>query len=58
MGGAWRMEGLMNARKYFADNKFAKLHRVADGIELKVQKAKKEIRKEIRDGLRNKKPKD
>lgn len=65
MGGVYRMEGIINARKYFADNKFAKLHRVADGVELKVQKAKKEIRKEKRwrdggygDGVRNKKQKN
>ena len=48
MGGTYRMEGIINARKYFANNKFAKLHRVADGIELKVQKAKKEIRRELK----------
>ena len=58
MGGMYRMEGVMNARKYFADNKFAKLYRVADGIELKVQKAKKEIRRELRNGVRNKGEKD
>lgn len=65
MGGTYRMEGVINARKYFANNKFAKLYRVADGVELKVQKAKKEIRREERwrkggygDGVRNKKPKD
>lgn len=58
MGGAYRKEGIINARKYFANNKLAKLYRVADGVELKVQKAKKEIRRELRNGVRNKKPKD
>ena len=52
MGGTYHMRGLMNARKYFADNKFAKLYRVADGVELKVQKIKKEIRRERARGIK------
>lgn len=58
VGGMYQMGGIVNARKYFADNKFAKLNRVADGVELQVQKAKKEIRREKKNGVRDKEPKD
>lgn len=58
MGGMYRMYGVVNARKYLADNRMAKLMRVADGVEIRVRQAKKAVRKEQPYGVRDKKSKD